>query len=287
MKDRLLIVSFGTADAGGLGEIAAVEQALAARANLPWARAFSSEAVRRILHRRGVDVPSPAAALREAAAGGAQRVWVQPTHIAAGADYAAVCGAVQDAAPHFAHIAAGRPLLADERSAGELARILCEAYPSQPGEAALFLLHGTAGRTAGAALWMQRALQARGAGDVVACLRGQPGFDAAAHRLLTCGARRVRLVPLMLCAGSHARGDMAGPGPDSWASRLARAGFSVQCTLRGLGALAPVQALYARRLDALLGRAPAGEPEGSPAQILSKSHAARIADGAEFWHNIE
>ena len=28
MKDRLLIVSFGTADAGGLGEIAAVEQAL-------------------------------------------------------------------------------------------------------------------------------------------------------------------------------------------------------------------------------------------------------------------
>ena len=64
MKDRLLIVSFGTADAGGLGEIAAVEQALAARANLPWARAFSSGAVRRILHRRGVDVPSPAEALR-------------------------------------------------------------------------------------------------------------------------------------------------------------------------------------------------------------------------------
>lgn len=287
MKERLLIVSFGTADAGGLGEIAAVERALAARAGLPWARAFTSGAVRRILHRRGVDVPSLAEALREAAASGAQRVWVQPTHIAAGADYAAVLDAVQSAAPHFAHIAAGRPLLADERSAGELARILCEAYPAQPGETALFLLHGTAGRAGGAALWLQRALQARGCGAAVACLRGEPGFDAAARCLCAHGARRVRLVPLMLCAGSHARSDMAGPGPDSWASRLARAGFSVQCTLRGLGALAPVQALYARRLDALLDRAPAEEPGDFSAQILSKIHAARIADGAEFWHNIE
>ena len=65
-------------------------------------------------------------------------------------------------------------------------------------------------------------------------------------------APAVRLAPLLLVAGEHARKDMAGDDPASWKSRLAAAGLSVRCTLQGLGSLPGVQALYAQRLRALL-----------------------------------
>ena len=50
----------------------------------------------------------------------------------------------------------------------------------------------------------------------------------------------------------HAREDIAGPGPESWKSRLEAAGLTVHPVLEGLGRLPQVQGLYVRRLEQLL-----------------------------------
>ncbi|WP_322153145.1 sirohydrochlorin cobaltochelatase [Paratractidigestivibacter sp.] len=74
---------------------------------------------------------------------------------------------------------------------------------------------------------------------------GDPTFDEVMALLAKGGHRRVRLSPLRLAAGDHAKNDMIGPDPDSWASRLIAAGYDVDVCLRGLGELAAVRQLYA------------------------------------------
>ena len=53
----------------------------------------------------------------------------------------------------------------------------------------------------------------------------------------------------MLVAGDHALNDMAGEDPESWKSRLETEGFAVRGTLRGLGVMPAVQAMYRAHLE--------------------------------------
>ena len=48
-------------------------------------------------------------------------------------------------------------------------------------------------------------------------------------------------------AGEHAKNDVAGTEPDSLRSLLEAAGFTVECSLRGLGAIPAFRQLYVRR----------------------------------------
>ena len=51
--------------------------------------------------------------------------------------------------------------------------------------------------------------------------------------------------PFMVVAGDHAIHDMAGPEPDSWKSRLEKAGYTVTCVLKGLGEYPGIRAVFA------------------------------------------
>ena len=62
----------------------------------------------------------------------------------------------------------------------------------------------------------------------------------------------MHLVPLLLVAGDHACHDMAGDDPESWKSQLEVAGFTVRCTLEGLGRLPGIQQLYCAKLKEIL-----------------------------------
>ena len=73
MFDHILIASFGTGVASARASLDAVEQALARQAGLPHTCAFTSEAVRSILARRGESVPSAAQALEALGEEAAQR----------------------------------------------------------------------------------------------------------------------------------------------------------------------------------------------------------------------
>ena len=74
------------------------------------------------------------------------------------------------------------------------------------------------------------------------------GPEAAGRQLLRAGYRRCALAPLLVCAGGHARREMAGPGPDSWLSRLRGMGLAVRPLHQGLAELPALRALYCRHL---------------------------------------
>lgn len=254
MKQALLCVSFGTGVPAARQSIAAVEQALhAAAPQLDFVRAFTSPTIRRILAGRGEAVPSPEQALQALAAQGYTRVAVQPTHLLPGIEYDKLRAAVQQAAPRFADLRLGAPLLADETDIRRLAGSLSAAYPTQPGEALVWMGHGTGHAANAVYARLQAAFEALGRTDVfVGTVEGTPALDEVRVWLAERAFRAAHLAPLLLVAGDHARNDMAGDGPDSWKSVLTADGVLVRCTLEGLGMLEPVQKMYAEHLRAAL-----------------------------------
>ena len=58
------------------------------------------------------------------------------------------------------------------------------------------------------------------------------------------GYKNVILRPLMVVAGDHANNDMAGDEDDSWKSAFEKAGYKVECLLRGLGENETIQQIY-------------------------------------------
>ncbi len=48
----------------------------------------------------------------------------------------------------------------------------------------------------------------------------------------------------MIVAGDHANNDMAGDEDDSWKSVFEKAGFEVECVLKGLGQYPGIQKMF-------------------------------------------
>ena len=85
MKEALLTVSFGTAvEQARQADICAVERSVP---HLPAYQAYTSPTIRRILARRGIDMPGFVPALEQLAQEGAERVYVLPTHVLPGYEY--------------------------------------------------------------------------------------------------------------------------------------------------------------------------------------------------------
>lgn len=254
MKQALLCVSFGTSVPSARQSIEAVEAVLRAAApGYDFFRAFTNAAIRRILAERGEMVLSLPQALDRLADAGYDEVVVQPTHLLAGTEYEKLRAEAQAAAGAFGRLRLGLPLLADAADETALTRLLCDAYPACPGEALVWMGHGTGHAANGVYLRLQARLEAAGRTDVfVGTVKGSPALEDVRVRLKKTGFAGVHLVPLLLVAGGHALHDMAGSDPGSWKSVLEADGLQVRCTLQGLGLLPAIQALYASHLRKIL-----------------------------------
>ena len=227
MKKAVVCVSFGTSVPAGRENITAVENVLRQAAqDRMFISAFTSPTIRRILRERGETVYSPAVALEALRSRGVTEVLLQPTHILRGHEYDKL---KREAAPwreKFDALRVGRPLLSDTEDLRALAAGLSDlVYPA-----------------------LQTAFRLAGRTDVlVGTVEGWPAFGDVLAQLK--GGKTVHLVPLMLVAGDHALNDMAGADPDSWKSRLEAEGFAVRASLRGLGVMPAVQAMYRAHLE--------------------------------------
>lgn len=245
-KEAVLIAGFGTTHQDSLERaIVPVEQAISrAAGERPCFRAFTSPTVRRILLRdRALAVDSPAQALEALAGGGFTRVWVQPTLLLPGWEYDRLCTQVEEGA---LPATVGKPLLWDEADLEALAAALEEAYPARRDRVLLLMGHGT-DHAAHRVYDRLSAILAR-RGMMLCTIQGRLDFDAAARALLAQPCRRVHLAPLLLTAGEHTKNDMA----IHLRSKLEALGFQVTCSHTGLGELATVQELYARKLRRLV-----------------------------------
>ena len=60
----------------------------------------------------------------------------------------------------------------------------------------------------------------------------------------------IHLAPFMIVAGDHATNDMSGEDRDSWKSILEKEGYSVTCTLKGLGEIQAIRDIFVRHTKA-------------------------------------
>ena len=144
-QTALLIVSFGTSvEETRKKTIGALEEELKqAFPHLPAHRAYTSPTIRRILARRGVDIPGFVPALEQLAQDGVERVYVLPTHLLPGYEYDDLLEAAEQMRPQFQQLRMAPSLLGDTWGVRALAQILCDRFHRQEGQAVVLLGHGT------------------------------------------------------------------------------------------------------------------------------------------------
>lgn len=254
MKTALLCASFGTTVSAARKSITAVEDAL--QREMPKAdffRAFTSKTVRRVLASKGETVWGMEEALEYLTCGSYGRVVVQPTHFLYGLEYESLKAVVEEAKKHFPNLLSGTPLLSGTEDLQMLARVLSEEFPKKEGSALVFMGHGTPHFSNVVYPAMQAVFHMMGRKDVyVGTVEGWPEIGEICRQLRAGNAADVRMVPLMLVAGDHALGDMAGDDEDSWKNVLIGEGYRVECVMQGLGELPRVQEMYRQHLRDLL-----------------------------------
>lgn len=249
----ILAVSFGTTYQETLEfTIAATERRLAE--SFPgWEvrRAFTASTIVRILRKRGVQVDGVSEALEKLVALGTSDLVVQPLHLIPGEEYHMLLRALAPYRSAFRRIAVGEPLFAGTDTYQEAVDAVLGSVPAPgPGEALVFMGHGSSHAANAAYALIQLLLERRGPGIFVGTVEGYPDLDWVIEKLEAGKFRRAILYPLMLVAGDHAHNDMAGDGEDSWKTILGSRGISALPVLRGLGEVRQIQDLYVARARA-------------------------------------
>lgn len=250
-KEGVLLAAFGSSAPEALSAFRAVDASFrAAFPGSPVVWAYTSQIIRRKLASQGRPTGGISDGLAALAKDGVKRVRVQSLHVMAGEEFTALERAVlldlQKHPGRFEAVYLGRPLLESRKDALRVARAVLAGMDQRPRDEAVALMaHGQAQGRADLVFEGARVLFKENDPLVfMATVEGARGFDELLAELKTRKVRKVRLQPLMLVAGDHARNDLAGDGEDSWASRLRAAGFQVEARLQGLGELPGVCDLF-------------------------------------------
>jgi len=141
-----------------------------------------------------------------------------------------------------------------EQDCLDIIHFLDQALPEQKrGSAVILMGHGTTYGHDGIYSTLERALASHGRDHVLLGTIDSPeiGFDHVLSELQDAekhhqGIQHLTLMPLLITAGNHVSVDMAGDQPDSWKSRLEKAGYEVSCILQGMGEFPEIRALMIR-----------------------------------------
>lgn len=273
-KPVLLVVSFGTSfNESRALTIGAVEQALrAAYPGYEVRRAFTSQIILDILKERdGLEIDNVEQALARLAADGVREVVIQPTHVMTGSEYHDVLQEAAAWANRFDSVKVGRALVTLERDYDTLIRILAEDTAGLDPEdtAVVYMGHGTEHEANETYHKLQQKLWEQGyANYFVGTVEAEPTVEDVLALVRETSARQVVLIPLMLVAGDHANNDMAGQEEGSWKDLFEKAGYAVQCWLKGLGQYPAIQQMLVGHVaDAIAGPefgGKTGEAEQTP-----------------------
>lgn len=284
-EKAIVLAVFGTSHIEGLPGILAirarVQQAFpATRVEL----AFTSNIIRRIWQKRSqdpayraahpevpkeiVEVKGPLAAMANLQDEGYGTIIIQPTHMAAGEEFADLAAYVEGLNSirtvkarnmPFRQMLIGRPALGvpgiehEYRKDIEIAaRALAEDVKAAAREqrALVYMAHGNEHYSTGYYLELEAVMREiyPEARIYVGMVEGFPELGHVVAALERDNVRQVYLKALMTVAGDHAKNDMAGEEPDSWRTILEAKGMNVQVDLRGVGESAPFAEIFVQHI---------------------------------------
>lgn len=258
-KDQaILVVSFGTSynDSRDI-TIGAVENAIAeAFPDYDVRRAFTSDIIMDILEERdGLEIDTVEEALDHAVADGVKTLVVQPTHLMSGFEYTDLANTLADYADSFEQLALAEPLLTSDADFDAVAdAIVADTEAAVDGETAIcFMGHGTEADSNSVYAKLQDVLKAKGQNDYyIGTVEAEPSLEDVLAAVQGGTYSKVVLQPLMVVAGDHANNDMAGDEEGTWKDAFTKAGYTVECNLRGLGELEAIQSIYIAHTQAAI-----------------------------------
>ena len=246
-QQELLVVSFGTSyNDSRRNTIGAIEQAMEDNFQ-DWSvrRAFTSQIIiDRVAKRDAVTIDNVGQALERAVNNQVKTLVVQPTHLMNGLEYEELMDELAKYADAFDKVVVGEPLLtSDEDFQNLMGAITEDTSEYDDGETAIvFMGHGTEADSNAVYAKMQTVLADAGLDNYfIGTVEATPSLDDVLAAVGKGQYKRVVLQPLMIVAGDHANNDMAGDEEDSWKTAFTKAGYQVECRLRGLGEIEAVQ----------------------------------------------
>ena len=241
----LLIISFGSSYAGARKAIDNIENHIASQyPQYDLFRAFTSNIIiRKLKERDGLQIDTPAEALKKIAEQGYQELVCQSLHVINGIEYELTQKEVMKYAGKFHHLSLGKPLLTTQSDYEAVAEIFRGSIPQN--EALLLMGHGTPHFANASYSMLEEIFRYKGIENAfVGTVEGFPDLDYSIHKIKQQGFEHVHLMPLMVVAGDHAINDMASDEEDSWKTILESRDFSVEITLQGLGEYPQIADLY-------------------------------------------
>lgn len=225
---------------------------------IPCRWTFTSSGIRRKLAQGGRPVPSPHEALSALQLEGLTRAAVVPLHLADGMEYrelAETVTAFRKGRGPLTQLSLGLPLLADEDEWRQTVMALRTALAPgrEPGDAVVMVAHGSLEeRTAPCYRRAAGLCQQVDPRLFMGMILGSPDQGEVIAACQAAGVVTVRLLPAMVAAGFSARGEIGGPGPESWRSALEAAGFRCAPVPGGLGDFEGVVSVWMERCRRLL-----------------------------------
>lgn len=252
-KKAILVVSFGTSYAAAREKnIDRIEQEICGKyPGIPVFRGWTSRMIlKKIKERDGIHFDNIEEAMERMVDQKIRQVIVQPTHIMQGIENDRMVMEVLKYQDQFEKIVFGQPLLASEMDCIDTAlAVMTEFKEPAQDEALVFMGHGTEHHANEVYASMDDIFKEHGYGNVyVGTVEGDPDLLDVMERVRRGNYRKVHLAPLMLVAGEHAVNDMAGDGSESWRSCFERAGYEVECHLRGLGEYSGIRKIFLKHL---------------------------------------
>lgn len=259
-KRAIVVAAFGTTVPEAAPAIdRMVERVRAAYPGLPVTLCYTAAKIRRKLAEAGKNVPSPAEALAALPDQDVTHVALLSLQTIPGHEYddlVRTAAAFSGLPKGLDKVEVSAPLLFSRDDFPRTAKALLAAAPKDrtPGEAVVFVGHGTDHPADMAYPALQYALWRFDRNAFVATVEGTPSFEDAVADLKARGVKKAWLLPLFAVAGDHARNDMAGPEKDSLASLLKAAGIEAAPVLSGNADREAVAAVWMDHLKTAMAR---------------------------------
>lgn len=284
-EKAIVLAVFGTSHIEGLPGILLIRDRV--QQAFPKTRvdlAFTSNIIRRIWQKRSqdpayraahpevpkevIEVKGPLAAMANLQDEGYGTIIIQPTHMAAGEEFADLAAyvdglnsirTVKARNMPLKQVIIGRPALGvpgiehEYRKDIEIAaRALAEDVKAAVKEkrALVYMAHGNEHYSTGYYMELEAVMRKMypEAKTYIGMVEGFPEVSHVVAALERDGVRRVYLKALMTVAGDHAKNDMAGDEPDSWRKVLEAKGMDVQVDLSGVGESAPFAEIFVQHI---------------------------------------
>ena len=256
MDKAILVISFGTSYLDALtNSIERIENKIQGEfKEYKIKRAFTShKVIKKLKEKHNIYVDTPAESLDRLIELGIKDVIVQPLHMIAGEEFTYIKNVVNKYANKFNSINVGRPIFyyqgIDDLPQDYSLFIESIKELLDKTENVVLFGHGTANPSNSAYGCLQAVLEDEGYDNVfVGTVEGYPTFNSVVKRLMKKNIKEVKLVPLMVVSGDHAKNDMASEEEDSWNSMLKANGINVKLHLKGLGEIESFNELYIQRI---------------------------------------